>query len=394
MEVIYPAFFIFPLIGILIYDCVKKNNQNTHYSILLLSLILPILVLISFSNYYFVAFFQEDFIGEWATAFFFIAAGVTFGKLAWRAIGGRRTTRILDAFVLFSWSAVSFFIAGEETSWGQRLLGYKPANFFLENNYQQEFNIHNIFMYSNFSGITISVGTMTLILTVFVMLVYPFFVYVLKDKKIFQGLDIYQIPIVVIPWYFFVYAVEKVYPWRYAGEFAEYVLGVTFFIIATVYYARFNKIKSFNVFRQIGKPVTIIVLLSVLTPFTVNFLFGLTADSKIVIINEELNNLKKHITSKNFNIDSLLDKSRVHKRVYTAIKEKYIQPKPTLAISPDEYFTDPWGNAYWVHYKRSINLLTIYSFGANRRRDSHKRDEGIFEADDIYVSFNPEKEEE
>ena len=37
-----------------------------------------------------------------------------------------------------------FIVAMEEISWGQRLLGYRPPAYFLEYNYQQEFNFHNV----------------------------------------------------------------------------------------------------------------------------------------------------------------------------------------------------------------------------------------------------------
>ena len=32
----------------------------------------------------------------------------------------------------------------EEISWGQRVLGYRPPVYFLEYNYQQELNLHNV----------------------------------------------------------------------------------------------------------------------------------------------------------------------------------------------------------------------------------------------------------
>ena len=37
-------------------------------------------------------------------------------------------------------------VAGEEISWGQRLFGFKPPDVFLERNYQQELNLHNVLM--------------------------------------------------------------------------------------------------------------------------------------------------------------------------------------------------------------------------------------------------------
>ena len=38
----------------------------------------------------------------------------------------------------------SFYIAGEELSWGQRILNFETGEFFATNNFQSEVNIHNI----------------------------------------------------------------------------------------------------------------------------------------------------------------------------------------------------------------------------------------------------------
>lgn len=38
----------------------------------------------------------------------------------------------------------SFFVAGEEISWGQRVLDIESSEFFLENNAQKETNLHNL----------------------------------------------------------------------------------------------------------------------------------------------------------------------------------------------------------------------------------------------------------
>jgi hypothetical protein len=37
-----------------------------------------------------------------------------------------------------------FVVAGKEASWGQRLMGYQPSEYFLANNFQQELNVHNV----------------------------------------------------------------------------------------------------------------------------------------------------------------------------------------------------------------------------------------------------------
>ena len=76
---------------------------------------------------------QEDRFIEWWTVPLFAMAGVFALR---RAI---RERRIFDALV----GVFCIFVAGEEFSWGQRLLGLTPPAAFLEHNYQQELTIHN-----------------------------------------------------------------------------------------------------------------------------------------------------------------------------------------------------------------------------------------------------------
>jgi tetratricopeptide (TPR) repeat protein len=79
----------------------------------------------------------EDFIGEWSQFFFFIAAMLISARLATVKSG----FRIFFAII----SLACFFAAGEEISWGQRLLDISSTEFLQKYNQQQETNIHNLF---------------------------------------------------------------------------------------------------------------------------------------------------------------------------------------------------------------------------------------------------------
>jgi len=52
-------------------------------------------------------------------------------------------SRMFTATLLIA-ALFSFFVAGEEISWGQRVLDIESSEFFLENNAQQETNLHNL----------------------------------------------------------------------------------------------------------------------------------------------------------------------------------------------------------------------------------------------------------
>ena len=86
-------------------------------------------------SYY--AVVQEDGPVEWGTFWAFAAAaGLAVRELV--VSPGRQRWGLAAVATLCA------FIALEEISWGQRLLGYRPPVYFLEHNFQQELNVHNV----------------------------------------------------------------------------------------------------------------------------------------------------------------------------------------------------------------------------------------------------------
>lgn len=77
---------------------------------------------------------DEDKLFEWWTVLFFLGAFVVSLILLIR-------TRNLF-FLLFCLAFI--FAAGEEVSWGQRMIGFGTPEFFMEKNVQKEFSIHNL----------------------------------------------------------------------------------------------------------------------------------------------------------------------------------------------------------------------------------------------------------
>ena len=83
---------------------------------------------------------QEDQLVEWVTFWCYFAASLLFlvvfyyrhahdGKFEW--------------FFIFL-ALGCFFVAGEEISWGQRLIGFGTPEVMARYNYQNEFNFHNL----------------------------------------------------------------------------------------------------------------------------------------------------------------------------------------------------------------------------------------------------------
>ena len=83
----------------------------------------------------------EDGPVEWATAAVYLLAAGAAAVVAWRF----RRRRLWAAVVLYLLAATALFgIAGEEVSWGQRILDFEGPQVLVENNKQDEANVHNL----------------------------------------------------------------------------------------------------------------------------------------------------------------------------------------------------------------------------------------------------------
>ncbi len=87
------------------------------------------------------SFAIEDGPIEYGTAIFLaIAAGVL--ALNAKSLSGQGKKRLAWLTVLYA--VMYFAAAGEEISWGQRIFNWTSGEFFVENNYQGETNLHNL----------------------------------------------------------------------------------------------------------------------------------------------------------------------------------------------------------------------------------------------------------
>lgn len=85
---------------------------------------------------------KDDHAIEWMTVVFLLLAAAVCARLAWtwRSLGSDRAMVWIFAILALA----SFFIAGEEISWGQRLLGLTVPKALVEVNAQKELNLHNL----------------------------------------------------------------------------------------------------------------------------------------------------------------------------------------------------------------------------------------------------------
>lgn len=84
---------------------------------------------------------QEDGLVEWLTVLGLLSGCIVCIS---RAIKLRKYKTAWFLFVTIALGLMLFFVAGEEVSWGQRILGIQSSEFFKEKNSQGETNFHNL----------------------------------------------------------------------------------------------------------------------------------------------------------------------------------------------------------------------------------------------------------
>ena len=111
-------------------------------------------------------FAAEDGPVETATALFLLIASLVLGKHALAlSAKGRRGAAGLTLF----YALLFFLAAGEEISWGQRIIGWESGEFFQENNQQVETNVHNLVVFGSQLTKTLFGPVLTAIILVYLV---------------------------------------------------------------------------------------------------------------------------------------------------------------------------------------------------------------------------------
>ena len=168
---------------------------------------------------------QEDEYLEWATFWAFLIAAAVFVV---GAVRQRRTSGQIPWF-LIGVGLFCFAFAMEEISWGQRWFAYRPPAYFLEHNFQQELNVHNVFS-TSLRKLTLK----AIILGYGVLL--PLVPLVPQLRRPLAAGGIVTPPLAVIPAFAVTFATYQIYPWSFAGEIVELMLGLGF-LAAGIYSA-------------------------------------------------------------------------------------------------------------------------------------------------------------
>jgi hypothetical protein len=318
---------------------------------------------------------QEDRIVEWWTALLFFVAAVVRLRRAFRQ------RRVFDGLV----GLFCLFVAGEEVSWGQRLLGFTPPSPFLAHNTQQEFNLHNfadVFGRPKWVLAAALVGFGVLL---------PLAARAGWGRSLARRVGATPPPLALSPWFAGCVALLVVYPVEFTGEWVECLSGFLFLASAGVAATPF--------WTSMAATLAASAALTMVSERT-----GAADPARVACARAEATALLTDLTADAIARDRLLDGGTIHKRAWTAAEDGYLELGDAAAFQSAScagaaaadaparrrYLVDPWGTAYWIKTARAgegVRRVLVYSFGANRRRDGDAAATGPSRGDDVVAVF-------
>jgi hypothetical protein len=308
---------------------------------------------------------QEDEVLEWASFWAFAGAAAVF---AWAGLrGGARGWRLWFPAGL---ALFCLWVALEEISWGQRVFGYRPPAYFLENNYQQELNVHNV----------VGQDLRQLALKA-VILGYGVFLPLLglipALRSLLDRLGVVAPPLALVPGFLATYALYEVYPWEFSGEWVEMMLGLGFLFVAVLWSGG----------RETGPGLALVGVVVAC---------GLVAGGGLASAAWSRSQRQEHpqtleaaraelsALSRDFREARLRTSCGLHQRLFTFARANEVEElaagrfaalvRQGLPEERSRFFLDPWNTPYWVRdacgENRKRRRIFVYSFGPDRMRDS------------------------
>ena len=316
--------------------------------------------------------FSEDAWGEWATfhAFALASALGAWGAVrAWRdeAQGEDRLPRMI---VLAGLSAFCLFVAGEEISWGQRLLGFAPPEVFLQHNYQQELNFHNFL-----KTVAFDVKWLVAAVSLFYGISWAFLSKeaALEKSRWGRALARQAPPLSLVPWHVGVILWIVIFPMQLSDEVAELLLGLIFVSDLTLRVIPAGRVGARPGALTAGL-ILAPVLAGMLTTPAADLLTRRHEEARVAQMQGELAELGADLPGVRRGEREL---ALIHARLYSAMEqdalawpEKSEFKRGRGGSSRGRYFLDPWNNPYWILAQADSDVVLVYSFGPNRRRDA------------------------
>ncbi len=372
-------------------------------NVLLLSVFIYAWIIHDFFFDFYVQSVQEDEYLEWATFFGFLLAMGLFAQAAY----DRQKKDGIFPWFLYGLSIFCFLFAMEEISWAQRILGFRPAGYFLEKNFQQELNFHNV----------MPTPIRELLIRAIIMgygVLLPMVMLVPWVNSWGQRIGVVTPPVWLTPSFLVTFILILWYPWNFTGELIELVLAFAFAFIAlnetwkngVRFTSQGHTVKGTTPLKQIAMTWVVILALGwsgawlLQVSQSVDTELVAMAEAEVLAISRDFGNLAREHN------DEFPISCRLSKRVYTYIeafgvqrlrKGQYVAlTQQGLPEERAEFFIDPWNAPYWVGLRcdkgegsEVVNQLhvSVYSLGPNRRRESTEME---LRPDDIGQQFTIE----
>ncbi|MBT8085614.1 MAG: hypothetical protein HKN35_14045 [Woeseia sp.] len=321
----------------------------------------------NFEDWYFISI-QEDEYMEWATVWAFLFAGAA----ALIAAARRKQETARFPWYLYGLSLFCVLVALEEFSWGQRIFGYRPPAYFLEHNFQQELNIHNV----------IDTSFRKLVLTLVILgygIVLPVLGFFQPLRDLLLRLGIEPGTVWLIPAFLGTYYLYDVYPWGHTGEWVELMLGCSMLFSLVPILQKPDKVATAGTLSAwaAGAWVTLIVL---------GMLSGAASRVQRDVHPATMQAARDEVAAikRDFESGRVETRCNLHKRLYTFVVqygetglldgEFATLQKQGLPSERADFLIDPWNSPYWLRDRcdrdAGKRYVFVYSFGPDRNRDS------------------------
>lgn len=325
---------------------------------------------------------QEDQPLEWVTFWAFIVAAIFFALAARHE---RQSGRL--PWFLAGLAAFCFVVGMEEISWAQRVIGYQAPRYFLENNYQQELNLHNV-VDTQFRKLAVA-----LILAGYGILL-PLLERIPSTRRLLERVGVSAPPSALSLGFALLLVVYVVYPWRYTGEVVEAGMGLAFMFsgLAALHARDGSEAGGLRQWTAMASGLSFVLVLGfgsaiwsrarlssdpVVAQVAATEVHALASDV------ERLMRRSKRLCNRHERLTHFAERGgaeRLRDGKFASMVGRGLPEERA------EFFLDPWSTAYWIRTtcNEKRDKVYLYSFGPNRRRDSSKWKAS---GDDIGVLF-------
>ncbi len=166
----------------------------------------------------YVALITEDRWGEYGTSVSFAIAGILLLLLSFKQ--GPYLPRIIWALI----GVAALFIAGEEISWGQRILGVATPDSLKQYNVQGEITFHNLEAFRAINNKLHKIAAYLILIWSSFSVILAVRMQRMKEKIMAIGLPV--IPLKLLPMFLLVAFFFMFYPTAKADEVGEFFLGI------------------------------------------------------------------------------------------------------------------------------------------------------------------------